>query len=301
MTMELSSTPLLGIALALASAAALALGNLLQARGVRAMEENAAEGVDGSKVMHLVRNHFWLIGALLLVVSIVLQLSALTLAPLMVVQPLGVVALVFTALITALVAKRMPSRRVVLAILTCVVGVAGFVTVAAIVSTQHPITDVQLIAVLSVLAAVLIATGLVWVLGRNRPTPPVLWVVLGGVFSAFVATLGKTVILRVQTALQSGGLKWDAANILTIACILGIGVAGGLSVYLVQRAHASNRPEVVVAGLTVVDPAVAVVLGIVILGEASSAPLWALFAFIVAGAVAIGGVFALSRAENETV
>ncbi|WP_262002499.1 MULTISPECIES: multidrug DMT transporter permease [Microbacterium] len=300
MTMELDSAPLIGIALAVGSAAALAVGNLLQARGVRAMEAAAERGVDGSKAMNLLRNHFWLLGTLLLGVTVLLQMGSLTFAPLMVVQPVGVVALVFTALLTAVFAKRAPSRQVVRAIAICVLGVAGFVTVAAMVSTQHAITDVQLIAVLVVLTVLLVTTAVVGIVGRRRRTPPVVWVLLGGIYSAFVATLGKTVILRVQSAFQSGGLKWDVANLLTIACILGIGVAGGLSIYFVQKAHAFNRPEVVVAGLTVVDPAVAVVLGIAILGEASGAPMWAYLALAAAGAVAMSGVFALSRAEART-
>jgi drug/metabolite transporter (DMT)-like permease len=298
--MEPDSTPLLGIGLAVVSAAALSIGNLLQARGVRVMEADAARGVDGSKAIALVRNHAWLLGGLMLIVAILLQMGSLTFAALMIVQPIGVTALVFTALLTAIVAKRAPSARVVRAIATCVLGVAVFVTVAALVSTQHAITDVQLIAVLVVLVSVLLATGLVLVVGRNRPTPPVFWVLLGGVFSAFVATLGKTVILRVQAALASREYSFDVTNLLTLGCILGIGIAGALSIYFVQRAHASNRPEVVVAGLTVVDPAVAVVLGITILGEASAAPAWAIVAFVAAGAVSIGGVFALSRAESAT-
>lgn len=296
--MELQSAALLGIALAVASAAALSVGNLLQGRGVRAMEAGVAGGADGSKVIHLLRNHFWLLGALLLLVAILLQMGSLTFAPLMVVQPIGVTALVFTVLLTSIVAKRAPSGAVVRAIAICVIGVAAFVTVAALVSTQHAITDVQLIAVLVVLGSVLLVTGIVLVLGRNRPTPPVLWVLLGGVYSAFVATLGKTVILRVQAVLHSGKFVLDVSDLLTVACIIGIGVAGGLSIYFVQRAHATSRPEVVVAGLTVIDPAVAVVLGITILGEASSAPAWAIVAFILAGVVSVSGVFALSRAES---
>lgn len=122
--------------------------------------------------------------------------------------------------------------------------------------------------------------------------------VLGGVYSAFVATLGKTVILRIQTALRSDDFSFDATNFLTIGCIVGIGVAGGLSIYFVQRAHVDNRPEVVVAGLTVIDPTVAVVMGITVLGEASGAPLSAILAFIVAGAVAIWGVILLSHSEH---
>ncbi|MFP3345156.1 hypothetical protein R0J87_21995, partial [Halomonas sp. SIMBA_159] len=68
--MERDSAPLIGIALAVGSAAALAVGNLLQARGVRAMEAAAERGVDGSKAMNLLRNHFWLLGTLLLGVTV---------------------------------------------------------------------------------------------------------------------------------------------------------------------------------------------------------------------------------------
>lgn len=294
--MEIGSVPLLGIGLAVASAAALSLGNLWQGRGVRSMVGDTSRGFE--QATHLVRNRFWLLGALLLVVAIVLQMGSLTFAPLMVVQPIGVSALVFTVLLTSLIAKQAPSAAVIRAIVICVVGVAAFVTVAAMVSTQHAITDVQLIAVLVVLAVVLVASAALLILGRRRSAPPLLWVIFGGVYSAFVATLGKTVILRVQAVLHSREFTFSLSNLLTLGCLIGIGIAGALSIYFVQRAHATNRAEVVVAGLTVIDPTIAVVLGITILGEASSAPIWAMVAFAVAGAVAVGGVFALSRAES---
>lgn len=295
--MELGSLPLAGIALAIASALALSGGNLLQARGVRAMAGDPPKGI-AAQAMRLLRNHAWLLGTVLLGASIVLQMASLAFAPLIVVQPVGVTALVFTVILTAVVVKRRPTKAVVRAIATCVIGVAAFVTVAALVSTQRAITSDQLIAVLLVLAGVLVGTGALLLVGRGRPTPPILWVLLGGVYSAFVATLGKTVILRVQSALQTRDFHFDVKNLLTIACIIGIGVAGALSIYFVQRAHTQNRPEVVVAGLTVIDPTVAVVLGITILGEAQGAPLWAIFAFLVAGIVAVSGVLQLSRAEQ---
>lgn len=294
----LQSLPLAGIALALLSACALAIGNLLQARGVEELESGAKRRPGSSRALDLLRDHAWLLGAVLLGVAIVLQMGSLAFAPLIVVQPIGVAALVITVLVTSLIRKQPPSRAVVRSITVCVLAVAAFVTVAALVSTQHPITDTQLVAVLVVLASVLIATVAITAVGRTRTPPRVLWVLLGGVYSAFVATLGKTVILRVQTALRTGQFGFDATNVLTIACIIGIGVAGALSIYFVQRAHATNRPEVVVAGLTVIDPTVAVLLGITILGEASEAPVWAVLAFVVAGAVAIAGVFWLSRAEQ---
>lgn len=293
--MELSSFPLAGIALALCSALALSVGNLWQGRGVRDLAEHPRRG---SKVFQLLSSRIWLIGTVVLGLSVLLQLGSLTFAPLMVVQPIGVTALVFTALVTFLVTKKKPAPGVVRAILICVLGVAVFVTVAALVSTQRAITDGQLIAVLIVLASVLVLTGIALVLSRRRKLPSLVWVILGGTFSAFVATLGKTVIMRVQAIIKAQKFELDVTNFLTLGCLIGIGIAGGLSIYFVQRAHAESRPEVVVAGLTVIDPAIAVVLGITILGEATGASIWAVLAFIVAGAVAVGGVFSLAKAEN---
>ncbi|UAJ78940.1 multidrug DMT transporter permease [Leifsonia sp. ZF2019] len=298
MTAPLESQPLLGIGLALVSALVLSVGNLLQARGVAETADRPGASGLGGRALGLLRDRPWLLGALLLGAAIVLQMGSLAFAPLIVVQPVGVSALVFTVALTAVVGGRRPSRAELRAIAVCVVGVAAFVTVAALVSTQHTIGAEELIAVLVVLAFVLLANAVLLVAGRSRPVPPVLFVLLGGVYSAFVATLGKTVILRVQTALQLHWFAVDATNLLTIGCIVGIGVAGALSIAFVQRAHAGNRPEVVVAGLTVIDPTVAVVLGITILGEASGAPLWAFAAFVAAGGVAVAGVFVLSRAAR---
>jgi hypothetical protein len=56
----------------------------------------------------------------------------------------------------------------------------------------------------------------------------------------------------------------------------------------------------VIAGLTVVDPLVAVAIGIVVLGEASQAPLWAVVAFGFSGIVAVFGVFQLAKHHPQT-
>jgi hypothetical protein len=186
------------------------------------------------------------------------------------------------------------------AIATSVIGVAGFVTVAALVSTQRTIQDSQLIAILLTLGVVLCVAVIVALIQRGRPGPAVLIVIAAGVFSGFVATLGKTVILRVQTVLTEQDYSFDSSNLLTLACLIGIAVSGGLSIYLVQRAHTVNSPEVVVGGLTVIDPFVAVVLGITILGEATGAPLWSLLLLAAAGAVAVWGVIDLARAQQRS-
>lgn len=45
---------------------------------------------------------------------------------------------------------------------------------------------------------------------------------------------------------------------------------------------------------------VAVLIGVIVLGEASQAPLWAIFVFIVTGAIAVWGVFRLAKNHPQT-
>ena len=142
MPSTIASFPVLGIVLAVASAAMLALGNMMQARGVRSGEAGA---FGAKQFFALLRNRPWVIGALLIGAAILLQLASLTFAPLIVVQPVGVVALVFASLLTARATHRKPSRREMRAIATSVIGVGAFVTVAALVSTQRTIEDRQLV------------------------------------------------------------------------------------------------------------------------------------------------------------
>ena len=226
--------------------------------------------------------------------AILAQLTALAFAPLIVVQPVGVIALVFASALTAVVTRRRPSSAEIVAILVAVASLAAFVGVAAAVSVQTTITDRELILILIILLVVLAVTFAVLALLRRRGIPPVAYVVLGGLFAGFVATLGKTVILRVQTALASQDFRIDDTNLLTIACLVGIAVAGALSIYFVQTAHTVNTPQTVVAGLTIVDPFIAVILGISVLGEAVGAPLWSFGVFAVAGAGAMWAVWRLA-------
>ena len=51
---------------------------------------------------------------------------------------------------------------------------------------------------------------------------------------------------------------------------------------------------------TVIDPLVAVTIGIVVLNEAAGAPWWAMLGFAITGAVAILGVFQLARHHPQT-
>lgn len=286
---------LLGIPLALAGAVFMSLGAQYQHRGVQKVEaasgEDAGAGLTGGQLLKLLTRPSWVIGTLMLGLAIVCQLSALWAAPLIVVQPLGAVALVITTLLNARVTGFTPTKRSMMAIGLCVGGVFIFVLIAALVAEDKPVSDMQLATVLIILLVVIIVLGGLWVLLRKR-AKALFYIMCAGIIYGFVATLAKVVIKRIQ----AGDFEW-----LTLVCVIALLAGTAVGGYFVQTAHASGPPDLVIAGLTVIDPIVAVMIGLVVLGEASQAPTWVLVGFAVAGAIATFGVIELARHHPQVL
>jgi drug/metabolite transporter (DMT)-like permease len=82
--------------------------------------------------------------------------------------------------------------------------------------------------------------------------------------------------------------------------VVAIAAAGGLGSWFVQSAYSSGPPDLVIAGLTVIDPIVGIAIGITILGELRP-DVHAVTAIAMAAAavLAIVGVIALSRHHPE--
>jgi hypothetical protein len=297
-SLTLSSSAAIGIPLALTAAVLLAVGTQFQNRGVvqvdAASETSGKTGLSLGQLKSLLARPSWVIGSMLLGVGMVVQLSSLAYAPLIVVQPLGAVALVITAILNARLSKVPLDRVSIRAIVVCVIGVGAFVTIAAFVAESHPITETQLVTVLLILSVVLAIFITLFFVMRKRTPRPIFYVIAAGTLFGFVVTLAKVVIDRVRTIL-AGTFSFGPADILTVLCLVGLGAAALLGMYFVQTAHSSNPPDLVVAGLTVIDPLVAVSIGIIVLGEAAGAPIWAIFAFAAAAAAAIWGVLSLAR------
>ncbi|WEO79116.1 DMT family transporter [Cryobacterium sp. SO2] len=283
----------IGIPLALIGAVFLSLGAQFQHRGVTKVEAHTVEvtgGLNGRQLFLLLSRPSWVFGTLMLGLAIVFQLTSLAFAPLIVVQPLGAVALVITAVLNARVSKVKLNRASVIAIAMCVGGVGLFVTVAAFTAVDKPVTDANLVTILIVLAVVLMAFAVAFIMLRTR-FQAIFYIIGAGVLYGFVATLAKVIINRTQ----NGNFEW-----LTLVCVAGLLLAAASGAYFVQNAYSSGPPDLVIAGLTVIDPLIAVGIGIVVLGEASQAPAWAAVLFVLAGAVAIWGVFVLAKHHPQS-
>lgn len=283
-----------GIPLALVGAALLAFGAQYQSRGLNKVERivgaSAHAGLSLRHMLSLLRRPSWVVGSALLGLAVVFQLGSLALSPITIVQPIGVVGLIITSVLNARISGVRLGKRVTASIALAVVSIAVFVLVAALNVSDQRVTDAKLIIILITFAAVLLLALVTFVLFRHRGIA-LIYIVGAGVLYGFVATFAKVVISRIQ----QGDFEW-----LTWACVVALAAGGLLGMLFVQNAYSSGPPDLVVAGLTVIDPMVAVCIGIVILGEAAGAPTWASVVFVVTGVTAMIGVMGISRFHPQS-
>lgn len=282
----------LAILLAIAAAVALAYGAHFQNAAVVADSAQKVK-IQGSlslkQLISLVSRPKWLSGTAFMVGGIILQLASLSLAPLIVVQPVGAVALVITSLLNAQTTKTRITRPTLIAVGLCTAGIAAFVAMASGVAHEAVINDDRLREVLGVLLTILaIFTALFFTIGKKAKA--LTYVAGAGVLYGFVATLAKVVIQRIYQ---------QQFEVLTLLCLVALVGAVSLGGWFVQNAYSSGPPDLVIAGLTVIDPLVAVSIGIVILGEAKQANFLTILGWLLSAIIAIIGVYLLSRVHPE--
>lgn len=286
---ELDPKQFWGVPVALIGAVFLSFGAQYQSRGLVKVEgitgAKASSGLNWRHIRELLRRPSWVVGTSLLGLAVVFQLLSLTLSPLIVVQPLGVVAMVITAVLNAKMTGVKTNHATRISIGMSVTGVAIFVLIAAFTAQSVPVTQAKLIVLLILFAVMLAVFGILFLLFRHKSVALV-YIVGAGAIYGFVATFAKAVIQRFEQG-EVDLLTWLVVAALVIGTLLGMS--------FVQNAYSSGPPDLVVAGLTVIDPLVAVIIGIVVLEEVSQAPLWAVIGFIISGAVAITGVLGLAK------
>lgn len=243
------------------------------------------------QILDLMRRPRWLTGTSFLLLAALFQLGALALAPLIVVQPIGALALILTSVMNARIYKVKLDSKTLAAIAIILLGVAAFVSLAATSAVSTEMSDQKLLQVVGIMILLLAVFGLSFSWSKGN-VGPLAYILGAGVLYGFTASLAKVVIQRLYQG------DYNLLTLLAVGALLGAIFLGG---WFVQNAYASGPPDLVIAGLTVVDPAVAVGIGIVILGEASKADVTQVTGFIIAGAVAMAGVLMLSKVHPQLV
>lgn len=276
------------VALAVVDALCFALGAVLQHRGVRNITASDPHTPLVRRLPLLLRNRTWLLGAAFILLGSGLHVVALALAPITVVQPIGILGVPVAVLITARSQGLRPSAAMITGIALSVGGIVAFVSVSAARADSGQATSGALLlagALVAGLVAILVVTAKVSTGWRSTLAYTFAGASAFGLVSALTRSIARAVdgrfenLFTIQVVISAGGL--------TVAMAIGS--------FLVQQAYTIGAPEVVLSCLTVADPLVAVSLGLGLLGEAHGLSSDAATLLIICGLVAAAGTVVLAR------
>lgn len=290
---------LIPLALAAAGAVGLAAGTHLQHRAVRSRSEGPSQPRERGRdaVLRAFGDPAWLLGTGVIVLATVLNIVALGLAPIALVQPVGVLALICAAVISARALGVRMNRGLVRGIAMTGLSVVAFVGVSSAFVRDTTAAEPEALRLVWALLA-LIALGAVAARKRAGHLARVVGagVLFGAVAaSAHVVSAAALGILSAPEGIASAVAHSAIPLPLLGLLLLLLAAASALGAWLVQTAYASGPPETVLAGLTVIDPVIAVAVGAALLGEYAPMPPVALLLLAVSGLVACCGVAGIIR------
>jgi hypothetical protein len=169
-----------------------------------------------------------------------------------------------------------------------------FVVLAVNVTQEnHNVSSEDELTIVLLLALAVGLFGTLALMFRHRMSAFV-YILGAGVLFGFVAVLTRIIGRHL---LDPNGLFLLNVPWYSVVAIIA---AGALGSWFVQNAYSGGPPDLVIAGLTVIDPIVGIAIGIVILGELRPdvQPVMAI-AMGTAASLAIVGVIALSRHHPE--
>ena len=246
-----------------------------------ALQQQEASAAPATRVagwrllVHLVRRPRWVLGMVAMLLGGGLHLLALRSGPLVLVQPLGVSAVLFALpLAAALRGYRVRAGELAAGALA-VVGLGGLLLVAP---RQPPLsldaTDAVILVTLTSITSALLAG-----LGRRRGRVPAIQLALAaGILFGTTSTLIRALLAQLGN---------HDVTAVAAASVLPLAVAG---LVLTQHAYRAGSTAVVLATTTVIDPVTAVAGGILVLGEVLPTDMTSLVIVALAGVLIISGI-----------
>lgn len=220
---------------------------------------------------------------------------ALALAPLTLVQPIGVLPVPVAVVGSALAARRRPSRPQVVGALLGVAGVAGLAVILL-----APAGRVLVLPPWTLLAGVLLAAvaGSVVVIVAGRRWPALARCLLLSFVAAVLFGLNSIQLRMVGHLVATGGLPTQLPLLLT--AVLGVALVLVVGLWAMQSAYTVGSAQVVICCLTLVDPITAVVGGYLLLNDGVTLSGLSWVGALACTALAAVGVVLLSREAQVT-
>lgn len=270
-----------GTVLAAASAVLFAVGCVLQHQAAA-----ATSGDEGLRFREMIRRPTWIVGQLSTLTGSGLQVAALALAPVSIVQPLLAAALIVALLLRSVRTRCLPSGGELLGAGLTAGGLAVFLVAAR----PAPGVPDRLPQAAAVIAAVVVGVAAVAAAARTRrgAVGALICGVAGGLAAGIAAVLISSAL---KTLTERGLLAALAGPELWGAVVMAVTAQVGAQ-------HAFSRGSLTwsLPALTVCDPLAAVPAARILLGERlepGHAAVW-----LPAGVIAAVGIVLLARSED---
>lgn len=240
------------------------------------------------QVFALLKNRVWLGGLAMVATGASLHIVGLALAPVTVVQPVGILAVPWSVLLAAKLHGFKPTRVIWGSVALTILGIVSFTYFSASTAAKETVLNPWTIVIASLAVfAVGSALGYLGMHGSDARRC-LMWASGGSFFYGLSSAMIKTLFeLFGEHEFWTQPLFY-AVVVFLFVCYL----VGG---WMIQQGYANGPAEIVVGSMTTTDPIVAVGFGIIVLGEGALLTGWDALGMIISGAVAISGVVVLSK------
>jgi drug/metabolite transporter (DMT)-like permease len=248
--------------LALIAAFCFALAATLQQRGALNLTEVSLRRP--SSFVRLAKQPAWLLGTAVLLAGYAIQAAALDRGRLVVIQPLLVTTVVFALPLGYFLTAQHVGRREVLGAVALVAGLGLFVIFGDPAGGRNDAPTSEWLVAIAVIALVCCA---LFFFGRggSLSVKAGVYGTVAGVLFGLSASLTKPTVEALHEGIDVVLSDWT---------LYVLAVAGGLGFVLQQISLATGRLAPSVATVSVANPVVSIVLGVVLLEERLSRPAW---------------------------
>jgi drug/metabolite transporter (DMT)-like permease len=272
------------VAASLAASLSFAVSAVLEQRSARQVPDR---GVFAPRLLvDLARRPLWVASIGATIIGLGLQVTALHLGPLALVQPILVCDLVFAVLLTAILRRAAPDRTLFAGVVCCAAGIAVFLAVAQPTGGTETVSLPAVIPLAAGLGAVL-AGCLAWAKRGPRVARPIALALACGVCYGVSAFLLKLVSFSLEQGFGEPLRQWP---------LYAVVIVGPVGFLLNQEAFQSGALlSPVLAVITIADPLVSIGIAHLWLNESFASSPADVITEVTSLAVMTAGIILLAR------